>query len=271
MKEKKFSKQYKVNKYEQPYDRFNMSLDFLNVIKQIIPEVLKSRQKINLTKEELQQLNPEELEEYNLINKSLIEVAQNRLNRSVQIKSSKLSSMFIDKLKNALDVSMINEFTREMSLVYLITKFEQYIGETLKTTFQLKPEVMKSSEKQISYKKLFSFSNFNDLKKNIVEQEVSSIINLDINEVSKYLKKHFDLDLRKNNNWRKFTEYFYRRNILIHNEGYPNKIYRIKTGYKGKQKKLSITSYYLSSGVKLFQDYSATIKNFFTSKFISNK
>ena len=50
------------------------------------------------------------------------------------------------------------------------------------------------------------------------------------------------------------TERFYRRNIIIHNNGIVNEKYREKTGYKGKDEILDVSEEYLNKSLKLFQD-----------------
>lgn len=269
-KKKNSIKQIKANNiYNQPYDRFNDKLNFLKTLNQIIPESLKSHQKINLTNEEIQKLGINELEELKMVYKSLIDTAQNPVTRSIKVKSRKVSRMLINKLINAYYVPRINEFIREMSLVYIITVFEQYLSEVLTITLKLKPEIMKSSKKQITYEELFNYKDFDGVKEKIVEREVDTIISQDIEKINSNLARHFRLDLSKNQHWSTFKEYFYRRHIIIHNNSCPDEKYRKKTGYQGKQKKLSITKHYLSAGIKLFEAYNKITQSFFIKKFDS--
>jgi hypothetical protein len=259
------------NVHEQLYDSFNKNLDFLKRLNKILSKALIDYQKFNFTKEDIQKLDINELLELKEIRAALMTLSQQEASkRSIKIKSKKVSRLVINKFINALQASMINEFIREMSLVYIITVFEQYLSDVLKFTLKVKPEIMKSSKKQITYEELFSFKDFDKIKEKIAEREINSIISQDIENVNSNLKKRFNLNLSNNQYWSKFKEYFYRRHIIIHNNGCPDEKYRTKTGYKGKQKKLSITKHYLSTGIKLFEDYSKTIHGFFLKNFVSH-
>jgi hypothetical protein len=153
-----------------------------------------------------------------------------------------------------------------MSLVYLVAQFEQCLGTTLRIIFTNKPETMKS-KKQVPYEEIFNSRKLEDIREKIIEREISSIINQDIEDINNYLHERFSLDLSKNKDWKKFKECFYRRNIVIHNNCYPNPVYRKKTGYSGKHERLSITKEYLTMSITLFEKYSKLIGDFFTKKF----
>ena len=267
---KNHTRQINVNNIFNPsYERLKYNLDFLDCLNKTIPQSLRKRQMINFDKDDIQNFGITDLIEANNFNKFLLPSLQKSTSRSIKITSEKVIKKLIDKYKSAYYVSEMNSFIREMSLVYTITVFEQYLSEILINTLKLKPEIMKSSKKQITYEELFSFKDFDGIKEHIAEREINTMINQDIEKVNSNLIREFKLDLSKNRHWSKFKEYFHRRHIIIHNNNFPDKKYRKKTGYKGKQKRLSVTPYYLANCIKLFREYSKTIKDFFTNKFIS--
>ena len=67
-------------------------------------------------------------------------------------------------------------------------------------------------------------------------------------------------------NWNEFKERFYRRNIIIHNSGKPNKLYRTKTGYDGEDERLTVSKVYLKDSIRLFKMMSDKIALTFKTK-----
>lgn len=264
------ARKFKENPFNTPYYFFKNDLRVLmnlnNILPQSFKEYLKSaseRKRRQLRK--LDQKGKKELKKFI----DFIEETKDTKKfqkKSMTIKHKKLAEILAGHIDMFIFSKRFNMFIREMSLVYLITEFEQYLGKTLRITFLKKPEILKSSKKQISYEELFTFRELEDLKEKILEREINSIINQDIDDINNYLDDHFGLDLSKLQDWKKFKECFYRRNILIHNNCYPNEIYRKKTGYKGKRARLSITKRYLFRGIRSFDVYSKSIRDFFTKK-----
>jgi hypothetical protein len=101
----------------------------------------------------------------------------------------------------------------------------------------------------------------------ISRREVETEINSDIDHLGKYLSDKFSLMLNNRSDWKQFKEHFYRRNIIVHNYGYPNLIYIRKTGYKGPIDWLEIDNQYLEDAFSIFELYSIELKRFFSSKY----
>jgi hypothetical protein len=164
-----------------------------------------------------------------------------------------------------------NAFIRNMSLVYLVALFENYLGKVLQTTMQNKPEILMTSQKSITFEELLKLSDIEDAKGQIIEKEIGAIVNEDLDKLAKYFDDKFNLKLAKNSNWSRFKERFYRRNIIVHNSGYPNKLYRQKTGYKGKNKKMDVSEVYLAQSIKLFDTWALGISAYLSRKFLGDK
>jgi len=265
------TRKFKGNPFDIPYNSFRNDLKILTNLNKILPqsfeEYLKSASEKR--KKQIQKLEQEGKKELKRFISFLEESKDTEgfRKRSITVKHKKVAEILAGQLDLFMFSSRFNMFIREMSLVYLITEFEQYLGRILKIIFSNKPEIMKSSKKQVSYEELFSFEKLEDVKEKLIEREINSIINQDIDDINNYLRDRFGLDLSKSQDWEKFKECFYRRNIVIHNNCYPNEIYRRKTGYKGKDDRLSITKHYAFRSIKLFDLYSKLIRDFLTEKF----
>jgi hypothetical protein len=68
-----------------------------------------------------------------------------------------------------------------------------------------------------------------------------------IDELSSYFEKRLNLKLVEFPYWERVREGSYRRNLIVHNKGEVNKIYREKTGYKGADGYLTIDKLYISN------------------------
>lgn len=179
-------------------------------------------------------------------------------------KAEKLHSKFVQLLELSPNFNM---FIRDMSLVYLIAGFESYLKNIIEISIKKKPEILISSHKTIEYSELLKLNNLNEAKQNLIEKESNTAINQDIELVNKYLKDKFKLDVSQKTDWKKFKERFYRRNVLLHNSGHINKLYRMKTGYEGKDTRLTVSQEYLKESLLLFEMLSLEISAYFYNKF----
>lgn len=140
---------------------------------------------------------------------------------------------------------------RNMSLIYLVADYEAFLQRMLKISFLKKPEILKTCQKNVTYEELLNYQNIDDVKELIIEKELS-IINEDIETVSQYFEEKFNLKISEFVDWKNFKERFYRRNIILHNLGMPNRLYRLKTGYKGKNRLMVVSKRYLGESIDLF-------------------
>jgi hypothetical protein len=92
-------------------------------------------------------------------------------------------------------------------------------------------------------------------RQHIIEKETSYILSLDIEEMGKYIEQKFSIEIFHFNEWTKFKERFYRRNILIHNSGMINHYYRLKAGYRGKCRQMIVSKQYLDESIGILKKW----------------
>ncbi len=139
----------------------------------------------------------------------------------------------------------------DMSLVYTVALFEDFLQKVFQISFKKKPEILMTSQRNLTYEELLRFNDINDARSAMIEKEIM-VVDEDIEYVRKYIKQKFGIEISEFVNWKEFKERFYRRNILIHNSGMPNRLYRLKTGYKGENKRLTVSKDYLTDTINLF-------------------
>jgi hypothetical protein len=173
------------------------------------------------------------------------------------------------KLQHRVTLSlMLPNFIREMSFVYLMAKFEDFISKQFLIVFTRKREVLKTKDKNVTYQELFSASKLEELWDKIIEHEITQIMMKDLEGINEDLKHFLGIDLKSNtNNWKSMREYFQRRNILLHNNGRINSIYRQKTGHNGAEGHLSVDKEYLSNAIRLSEIYCNEITDKILQKF----
>jgi hypothetical protein len=194
---------------------------------------------------------------------------------------------FLRNMCESIDLMQSSDLVRNMSLVYLVAVFENFIQRVLLISFRKKPETLRTCQKNLNYEELLKFSNIDEVREGIIEKEIM-VVNEDIEDIRKYIKKRFGIEISefvedsekiqqfikmklgieisKAFNWNEFKERFYRRNLLIHNSGMPNKLYRQKTGYKGENECLKVSMEYLIESISLFSQISMNIGLAFEEK-----
>lgn len=157
-------------------------------------------------------------------------------------------------------------FVNEMSLVYLIINFEEFLKNILRLTFKNKPTML-STNKEMTHEEILSFDNIGEIRNRMIEKETGDIISKDVEKIGQHLQDFFKLNLKHKKNWNEFTERFYRRHIIVHNNGIPDEKYRLKIKRK-IVKRLDTDQKYMFESINIFHDYAVTITKFFEKKYL---
>jgi len=136
-------------------------------------------------------------------------------------------------------------FLAEMTLSYLVSHQESFVKEYLHRIFISRPSILKSRQKQINYEEVCGFKSIKSLVSYLAKREVDSLGYTSIDDLVKYFKDRFNMNLEQFDGWPLVREATYRRNVIVHNAGLTNDIYCIKTGYKKKNKRLSTDEDYV--------------------------
>lgn len=157
-----------------------------------------------------------------------------------------------EPITNLWMCSSFVEIIREMSLVYLVAEFENFLGKVLRLTFDSKPEILSSSQKTMTFEELVKIKEISEVRSRLIEKEIQHILNLDIEQICAYFREKLGINLSSFVDWKKVTEMFYRRHIIVHNSGIASKLYAMKTGTSLEGKRLQITESYLKECHDLF-------------------
>ena len=255
--------------------KFDYNISMLEDLKKELPYLLKqySKKKQKLSKKVFDGLDEETKSEFNSIFSS-VEEMQN-LSKNLKDgeflsprKFSESESDIVARILLTLPrIYVFDGLVREMFLVYLITLFESYLENILRITFEKRPECL-SSSKTITFEEVVANLKSNEVLNALIEKEIKEVLGKDIEKINEYFQNKFKITISEFvSDWNEFKERFYRRNILSHNLGVINEKYRSKTGYKGKDKRLTVSEDYLDKSFELFSLMNRKIMGAFYGKF----
>jgi hypothetical protein len=102
----------------------------------------------------------------------------------------------------------------------LISQYDAFLGQLIKVLFDLNPEMLNASERNLSYAQLAEFDSIPEAREYIVEKEIETVLRKSHSEQFDWLEKKFDLPLRKDLSiWPVFIEVTERRNLFVHTRG----------------------------------------------------
>lgn len=105
-------------------------------------------------------------------------------------------------------------------LVSFVSVYDAYLGRLIKTLLETRPEILESSERQLSYKQLAQFDSIDTARSRIIESEVESILRQSHSDQFKWLEKKFNIKLTSGlASWQTFIELTERRNLFVHTHG----------------------------------------------------
>lgn len=114
---------------------------------------------------------------------------------------------------------------RELLSINLVTLTESFLTEVVKEVYRRDISPFKNN-KDIRYKKgeILSFSSVHELRDDIIESKIRSLTSGGLGEIEKFYRRTFDIDFRsldmKNGKYYDVEEFFDRRHLYVHSEGY---------------------------------------------------
>ena len=105
-------------------------------------------------------------------------------------------------------------------LVSMISQFDAFLANLIKAIYNTKPELLNTSERNISFANLTQFASLDDAREYVLEKEVESVLRESHAEHFDWLERKLGMELRKGLNvWADFIELTERRNLFVHADG----------------------------------------------------
>lgn len=107
----------------------------------------------------------------------------------------------------------------------LFSAFDAYTGAVLTALYKRKPAMFHGIDKQIAFSDLLNVQDIEELKGQIIAEEIESIRRKSYVEQFSILSRRFEIELTKFPNWKTFVECSQRRNLITHCGGVVNEQY----------------------------------------------
>lgn len=148
--------------------------------------------------------------------------------------SGKLESYSIEEgfsrrhtlLKRAFeDFAIFSVSLPKMSLVSVVSLFDAYLARILKNVYKVKPEILNSCTREISFSELVSFGSIQKARDFIIDKEIETLLRDSHIAQFEWLEKKLGVPLTDLPSWKDFIELTERRNLLVHADGRVNSHY----------------------------------------------
>lgn len=127
---------------------------------------------------------------------------------------------YMDLQKKADNSKLATEIIQRNFIVSLVSQFDAYIGSLIRKIFIIKPELLNSSDKNLTFSKLVEYSSIEDLKEYIIEKEIEAVLRDSHTNQFKWLENKLNMTLTKDlPSWKDFIELTERRNLFVHSNG----------------------------------------------------
>jgi hypothetical protein len=110
--------------------------------------------------------------------------------------------------------------------VALVSQFDAYVGALVKNLFRLKPQIVDSSGKSMTFAELSKFASLDEARDYMIEKEIDGLLRESHADQFDWLEKKFSIQLCKDlASWPAFIELTERRNLFVHTNGIVSRQY----------------------------------------------
>ncbi|AFY30394.1 hypothetical protein [Cyanobium gracile] len=105
-------------------------------------------------------------------------------------------------------------------IVSLVSQYDAYLGRLLRAIFINKPDLLRNSERKLSFEDIASLGSIEEARDFILKKEIESLLRSSHSEQFKWMENAFSLPLTKGLEcWPVFIELTERRNLFVHTDG----------------------------------------------------
>ena len=131
------------------------------------------------------------------------------------------AKVFEQLSKNSEISILASKIIPESLFVSLISQFDSYINKLLRILFEIRPELINQSDRNLTFSELVEYDSIDNARENIIEKEVESVLRKSHSEHFDYLENKLGMPLRKKLPiWPQFVEITERRNLFVHCDGF---------------------------------------------------
>jgi len=244
-----------LNKHQQEVieSQANDMLPLLLAFKKLLPEEGLNNIESNNNLEQLEQKLAEKVDIEILDNGSDNKTAKLSFsNKNIQLS-------FTRALKTYLGTHRQQELLYRSSLITLTSTSEWFISQILHEYLEKNQGIIYTKEKSFNLKDLEDFGSIEDARRFLIDSKVENLIRDSFEEWIKFFNTPIGLSmgyLKPHQN--KLAEVYLRRNLIVHNGGRVNSIYRKKVAIEFKDDfalgdEVQVPPDYLDASISLFE------------------
>jgi hypothetical protein len=134
--------------------------------------------------------------------------------------SMDLIAALLQKIKRSNSIALGIDRIPELFLMGLVSAYDQFLSQLIKCIFNVCPDLLSSSERNISFKDLTEIGSVEAARERIIEKEIESVIRDSHAKQIEWLERKLNMALRKDLKiWPDFIEICERRNLISHTDG----------------------------------------------------
>ena len=188
-------------------------------------------------------------------------------------KTGKKKTIVISEAASSVVLQMIypikqRGFLAEMTLSYLASHLEAFLKDYVLAILVRNPNLIKSNA-TLTYEDVCDFSTIKDLRRELAERHTEGLGRGSIDDAALYFERKFSVSFSDFNGWSDLRECIFRRNLIVHNRGKINDLYRSKVGYTGRETRLSTDMGYVTKAAHLIADFMQYVHDKTGKKFSS--
>jgi hypothetical protein len=159
----------------------------------------------------------EKLQEF--IKENVSEIDEENNQKLISIKYDQFK-YFQQLSKNSNISQLASKIIPESLFVSLISQYDAFLYRLFKVLFNIRPEYINSSERELAFSQLVTFKSIESARDYVIEKEIETILRKSHSEHFEYLEKKLSIQLRVNLPiWKTFIEITERRNLYVHCDG----------------------------------------------------
>ena len=165
-------------------------------------------------------------------------------------------------------------------IVAMISQFDAFLGGLIRVVIYNKPDILNSSEKNLTFSNLLKFNTMDDAREYILEKEIEAVLRESHADQFDWLEKKIGMKLREGLDiWPDFIELTERRNLFVHCDGVVSSQYLMSCA-KHKVKissdcqlnsRLEVDPEYFSSAYKCIYEMSVKLTQVIWRKLLPNE
>ena len=134
-----------------------------------------------------------------------------------QSKAAERYEQIVDFVSNIRRLGRGHFLYRNSSLISLVSRFDEFIGDLIRGIHKLHPDRLKKSEKTLNYEEITALTNLEQAVDRLIDKEVDKVLRDSHAAQIKYLELQLSVQIREILPvWSEFIELTERRNLLVH-------------------------------------------------------